>query len=134
MVDNTVKKSLWSFLTFFSSNPSNDKTNNLFSLVNVGSIKYFKLFMLFWIVICDLYLLYFTVLLNLDFNCSKGFLSFSFGKVTNRTYNFVAVIWNSNPVGTTVAGDSCYYFLHLPLSYQREHNLLTKLKSVLFHN
>ena len=26
-------------------------------------------------------------------------MSFSFGKVTTWTYNFVSVIWNSNPVG-----------------------------------
>ena len=54
--------------------------------------------MLFWTVICDLYFFHFTVLLNPDFSCFS-FVSFSFDKVANGTYNFVSVIWNSNLVG-----------------------------------
>ena len=64
----------------------------MLTLVNVGSIKEFKLLLLLWIVICDLYLFHFIVLLNPDFNCSKGLLSFSVDKVTTGTYNFVSVI------------------------------------------
>ena len=59
--------------------------------------------LLFWIVICDLYLFPFIVLLNPDFNSPKSFISFSFDKVTTRKYNFVSVILNSNSVGATIA-------------------------------
>ena len=41
---------------------------------------------------------------------------FSFDKVKTGTYNFVSVILNSNPVGTTIA--VLPPFLHLSLSYQ----------------
>ena len=44
------------------------------------------------------------VLLNPDFNCSKGFVSFSFEKVTTGTYNFVSVYLNFGPDGPTIAG------------------------------
>ena len=37
-------------------------------------------------------------------------MSFSFYKVTTRTYNFVSVILSSNPVGATIAGLSPYAF------------------------
>ena len=53
---------------------------------------------------CNLYLFHFIVLLNPNFNCSKSFLSFSVDKVTTGTYNFVSFIWNSNPLGGTIAG------------------------------
>ena len=56
-----------------------------------------------------MYLLYFTVLLNPDFNCSKSFLSFSVDKLTTGTYNFVSVIWNSNPIGEAIAGGSLLF-------------------------
>ena len=36
-------------------------------------------------------------------------MSFSFDKVTTGTYNFVSVIWNSNPVGATTAGGSLLF-------------------------
>ena len=65
--------------------------------------------MLLWIVICDLHLFYFIVLLNPDFNYSKGFLSFSVVKVTTGMYNFVLVIWNYNSVGATIAGGSSLF-------------------------
>ena len=45
-----------------------------------------------------------SVLLNPDFNCSKSYLSISVDKVTIGTYNFVAIIWNSNLVGRLFAG------------------------------
>ena len=66
--------------------------------------------LLLWIVICDLYLFHFTVLLNSDFNCSKSFFSFSADKVTTGTCNFVSVIWNSNPVGATIAGGTLIFY------------------------
>ena len=77
---------------------SNDRTNNLLTFVKVGSIKWFKLLLLFWIVTCHLYLFHLIVFLNPDFNFSKSFISFSFDKVTTGAYNFVSYIWNSNPV------------------------------------
>ena len=33
-------------------------------------------------------------------------MSFYFDKVTTGTYNLVSVIWNSNPIGATIAGSS----------------------------
>ena len=44
------------------------------------------------------------VIFNPDFNYSKSFISFFFDKLTTRTYNFVSVILNANPVGATIAG------------------------------
>ena len=49
------------------------------------------------------------VLLNLDLNCSKNCVSFSFDKITTGTYNFVSVILNSSPVGATIAGRSLLF-------------------------
>ena len=80
------------------------KTNNLLTFVNVGSIKQFKLLFWGWIVICDLYLFDFIVLLNPDFNYSKIFILFSFDKLTTGRCNFVSLILNSDPIGATVAG------------------------------
>ena len=39
----------------------------------------------------------------------KVFFSFPFDKVTTGTYNFVSVIWNSNPVGATNAVGSLFF-------------------------
>ena len=89
------KESLWYPSAFFTK----DKTNNLLTLVKVGSTKYFKLLFWVWLVIYDLYLFHITVLLNPDINFSKSFLPFYFDKVTTGTYNFVSVVWNSNLVG-----------------------------------
>ena len=36
-------------------------------------------------------------------------MSFSVDKVTTGTYNFVSVIWNSNPVSATIAGGSLLF-------------------------
>ena len=55
-------------------------------------------------MICDLYLFHFIVFLNLDFNFSKIFMSFSFDKVTTERYNFVSVVLNFAPDGATIAG------------------------------
>ena len=52
----------------------------------------------------DLYLFHFIVPLSPNFNCSKGFVSFSFDKVTTETYIFVFVISNVNSTGATIAG------------------------------
>ena len=57
------------------------------------------------------------------FYSSKNVLSFSFDKVTTGAYNFVSVIWNSNPVGAVIAG-----------IILTKNNFYTKLKSILFHN
>ena len=54
-------------------------------------------------VICDLYLFHFIVLVNPVFNCSKGFMSFSFDKAITGIYNFVSFILNVAPDGATVA-------------------------------
>ena len=43
-------------------------------------------------------------------------MSFSFDKVTTGTYNFVSVIWNSNPVGgifATVISATAQYFVQV---------------------
>ena len=77
--------------------------------------------MLLWIVICNLYLFHLIVLLNPDFNCSKSFLSFSVDKVTTGTYNFVSVIWNSYPVGATIAGGLLLFPAAFTV-YQLKHN------------
>ena len=84
--------------------------------------------MLPWIVICDLYLFDFTVFLNPDFNCSKSLLSFSFDKVTTGTYNFVSLIWNSNPLGATIAGGSLLFAAALPVISAKAH-LLGQVRS-----
>ena len=39
----------------------------------------------------------------------KVFFSFSFDKVTTGTCNFVFVVWNSNPVGATIAAESLLF-------------------------
>ena len=52
----------------------NDKANNLLTLRNAGSIKYFKLLVLVCLVVSDVYLSYF---LNPAFNYSNNLLSFS---------------------------------------------------------
>ena len=62
---------------------------------------------------CDFYLFHFEVLLNPDFNCFKSFLSFSVDKVTNGTYNFFPVIWNTNPFGGTIAGGLLLFYAAL---------------------
>ena len=49
------------------------------------------------------------VRLNPVFNCSRSFIFFYFDKVTTGMYNFVSVIWNSNPVGATIAGGSLLF-------------------------
>ena len=36
-------------------------------------------------------------------------MSFSFDKITTGTYNFVSVIWNSYPVGATIAGGTLLF-------------------------
>ena len=89
--------------------------------------------MLLWTVICDLYLFYFTVFLNPDFNCSKGFLSFSFDKVKTGAYNFVSVIWNNNPVGATIACESLLFPAALTVVLAKA-QFLTRLKSILLYN
>ena len=83
---------------------ANDKTNNLLTFVNVGSIKSFKLLFWDWIVTCDLHLFRFIVFLNPVFSCSKIFLSFPYDKVTTGTYNFVSAILNFAPDGATMTG------------------------------
>ena len=64
------------------------------TLLNVRSIKLFKLLVLVWLDISDLYLFHLIVLLNPVFNCSKSLLSFSVDKLTNGTYSFVFFILN----------------------------------------
>ena len=76
------------------------------TLVNVGSVKYFKLLFLDWLVISDLYLFHLIVLLNPVLNCSKSALSFSVDKVTTATYNFVSDILNVAFVGILIAGSA----------------------------
>ena len=65
------------------------------------------------------YLFHFTVLLNPDINGSKSFLSFSLDKVTTGMYNFLSVIWNSNPVGglfTAVISAKTQFFDQVKIS------------------
>ena len=73
-------------------------------LLNVGLIKEFKLLVLVWLVISDLYVFHVIVLLNSPFNCSKKLLSSSVGKITTWKYNFVSVILNVASVGGFTAG------------------------------
>ena len=63
----------------------------------------FKLLVLVWTVISDMYLFHFIVLLNPVFNCSKSLLSFLVDKVTTRTCNFVSFISNAAFVGLLIA-------------------------------
>ena len=77
----------------------NDKTNNLLTLLNVGSIKLFKLLVLVCLSLSDLYLFYLVVLLNSVFNCSNNLLSSSVDKVTIGTNSFVfkcCICWSFN--------------------------------------
>ena len=73
------------------------------NLVNVVSIKQFKLLILVWLVISDLHLFHLIVLLNSNFNCSKKLLSSSVDKVTTGIHNFVSVIWNVPFIGLLTA-------------------------------
>ena len=46
-------------------------------------------------------------------------MSFSFDKVTTGTYNFVSVIWNSNPVGglfATVISAKAQFFVQVRIN------------------
>ena len=36
-------------------------------------------------------------------------MSFSFDRVTTGTFNFVSFIWNSNPIGATIASGSLLF-------------------------
>ena len=50
-----------------------------------------------------MYLFYFIVLLNPDFNCSNSLLSFLADKVTTGTYSLQSVISNFASVGDSIA-------------------------------
>ena len=86
-----------------SSSFSNDKTTNLLTLLNVESIKWFKLLVLVWLDISDLYLFHLIVNLDPVFNCSNNLLSTSVGKVTTEIYNFVSFILSVAFVGLLTA-------------------------------
>ena len=60
-------------------------------MLNVGSIIQFKLLVLVYLVLSDLYLFHFKVILNPDFICSKS-LSSPVVKVTTGTYNAISFI------------------------------------------
>ena len=74
------------------------KTNNLLTLVNVGSIKIFKLLLTASVVICDLYLFHIISLLNTDFKLVNNLISSSLDKVTAGTYNLQSFIASIAPV------------------------------------
>ena len=88
-----------------------------------NSLKRFMLLLLFWTVICDMYLFHFIVLLNPDFSCCKSFVSFSFDKVTIGTYGFVSFVSNSNQVGATIAGGSLLFPASLAVISAKTHFL-----------
>ena len=68
------------------------RTNNLLTLVNVGSIKMFKLLLIAFVVICDLYLFHIISLLNPDFKLVNNLISSSLDKVTTGTYSLQSFI------------------------------------------
>ena len=75
------------------------KTNNLLTLVNVGSIKMFKLLLIASVVICDLYLFHIISLVNPDFKLVDNLISSSLDKVTTGIYNLQSFIASIAPVG-----------------------------------
>ena len=67
-------------------------------LVNVGSIKIFKLLLIASAVICDQYLFHIISLLNPDFRLVNNLISSSLDKVTTGTYNLQSFIASVAPV------------------------------------
>ena len=86
-----------------SSSFSNDKTNNLLTLLKIESIRYIKMSALACVAISDLYLFHDIVLLNAVFNCCNKLSTSSSDKVTTGTYNFVSVILNLVHIGQTIS-------------------------------
>ena len=76
------------------------------SLLNAGSIKWFKLLVLGWLVISDLYLFHLIALLNPVFNCANNLLLSSVDGLTIGIYNFASVIASVAPVEAFIAGTS----------------------------
>ena len=74
------------------------RTNNLLTLVNVGSTNIFKLLLASSVVICDLYLFHIISLLNPDFRLVNNLISLSLDKVTTDTYNSHFFIFSVAPV------------------------------------
>ena len=63
------------------------KQKNLLTLVNVGSVKMFKLSLAPHVDICDLYLFYIISFVNPDFKLVNNLISSSLDKVTTGIYN-----------------------------------------------
>ena len=62
----------------------------------------FKLLLIAFVVICDLYLFHIISLLNPDFRLVNNLISSSLDKVTTGTYNLQSFIASVAPVGASV--------------------------------
>ena len=108
------------------------RTNNLLTLLTVGSIKMFKLLLAASVNICDLYLFHFISLLNPDLKLVNNLISSSLDKATTGTYNLQSFIASVAPVGGTLLQEDQHQFV--PFLNYLLHNFYSILILKIFHN